>query len=112
MTCLEGLYPARGLAFVRHVTTEETYAGSPIIVPSQARDKVAKLQMIVVSVGDYERCPDPDECPRPHHKGVFHKHRLMQGDWVLVRNRNWMATPDPDIFVIWQADILGVFQER
>lgn len=108
---LEGFYPARGRAFIRHIETQETYAGSRIIVPDQARDKIAKCQFEVVSVGDYERCEDPDECNRPHHKGVFHKHRLMQGDWILARNRSWMNTPDPHIYVIRVNDILGTFKE-
>lgn len=108
---MDGLFPARGLAYVRHIQTEENYRGSPILIPAQARDKVAKDQMIVVSVGDYERCEEPDECDRPHYKGVFHKHHLMQGDWVLARHRSWMQTPDPDVYVIRQADILGKFEE-
>ena len=108
---LEGFHPARGRAFIRHIETEETYRGGLIIAPEQARDKIAKHQFVVVSLGDYERCEDPDDCERPHHKGVFHKHRLQIGDWVLARNRSWGQLPDPDIFVIWQSDILGVFQE-
>ena len=112
MTALEGFFPARGRAFIRHVTTAETYAGSPIIVPAQARDKVAKCQFVVVSVGDYEVCEDPDECPRPHYKGRFHMHRLQIGDWVLVKHRMEIITPDPDVFVVNQSDILGVFEER
>jgi hypothetical protein len=109
---LAGFFPARGLAFIRHIQTAETYAGSPIVIPEQARDRVAKQQFVVTSVGDYERCDDPDECNRPHHRGLFHKHRLMVGDWVLARNRSWMLTPDPDVYVIRQADILGTFQEK
>ena len=112
MNVLDGFYPAAGKAFVRHIRTEERYANSSIIIPEPVRDKVARTQMIVVSVGDYERCPDPDECNRPHYKGVFHQHRLMEGSWVLAKNRSWLATPDPDIFVVNQSDILGTFIER
>lgn len=108
---LDGFYPARGLAFIKHVETEETYRGGTILIPDQARDKVAKQQFTVVAVGDYERCEDLEECKRPHHKGVFHRHHLMQGDWVICRNRSWLASPDPDVYIIRQVDILGVFRE-
>jgi hypothetical protein len=105
-------YPARGLAYIRHVTTCETYAGGRIVIPEPARDKVAAQQFIVVNVGDYEMCEDVDECPRRHNKRGEHVHRLEQGDWVLVRNRSWMATPDPSVFVVKQDAILGKFVER
>jgi co-chaperonin GroES (HSP10) len=108
---LEGIIPARGLAFIRHIEVEDTYRGGSIIVPDQVKDKITKQQFIVVAVGDYERCEDPEECPRPHHKGWMHKHHLMQGDWVLARNRSWMQTPDDEVFVIRQGDILGTFRE-
>lgn len=110
VSCLVGVVPARGRAFVKHITTQETYQGGSILIPDQARDKVARQQMIVVSVGDYEWCDDED-CNRPHYKGGWHKHRLMEGDWVLCRNRMWDCTPDPDVFVIWVVDILGIFTE-
>jgi co-chaperonin GroES (HSP10) len=111
VSCLVGVVPARGLAFVKHIQTEETYRGGSIIIPDQARDKVARQQTIVVSVGDYERCDDLEECNRPHTKAGEHKHRLMEGDWVLCRNRSWGLTPDPDIYVIRVVDILGIFTE-
>ena len=106
------LTPARGLAYIRHIETAETYAGGKVVIPEQARDRVARHQFIVVSVGNYEFCEDPDECPRSHTKKGEHKHRLMQGDWVLCRNRAWSSTPDPDVYVIKVNDILGVFQEN
>jgi co-chaperonin GroES (HSP10) len=108
---LAGTYPARGKVYIRHVLTEDKYAGGRIIVPDQARDKIARQQFVVVSVGDYEACHDLDECNRPHHKGFMHKHRLKVGDWIVVRNRTWVATPDPDVFVCRQVDVLGKFEE-
>lgn len=111
MNCLEGIHPARGLAFIRHIETAETYAGSSIIIPVQTRDNVAKQQFIVVSVGNYERCEDIEECNRPHTKAGEHKHRLEVGDWVVCRNRSWIASPDPDVYIIRVNDILGVFRE-
>ena len=105
-------YPSRGLAYIKHIKTAETYAGSPIIIPEPARDKVSAQQFEVVAVGNYEICEDPDECRRHHTKRGEHVHRLEEGDWVLVRNRAWLSTPDPDVFVVRQDAILGKFVER
>jgi co-chaperonin GroES (HSP10) len=105
-------FPARGLAYIRHIKTAETYAGGRIVVPETARDKVAAQQFIVTGVGNYERCKDVEECPRHHNKQGEHVHRLEQGDWVLVRNRAWMSTPDPSVYVVRQDAILGKFVER
>lgn len=111
MSCLDGFFPAPGKAFVRKIETEEKYAGGRVVIPVQARDKVARQQFVIVSVGDYERCKDPEECSRPHHRGFLHKHRLKVGDWVFCRNRSWVLTPDPLVYIVNQRDILGVFDE-
>jgi co-chaperonin GroES (HSP10) len=105
--------PASGLAFIRHIETESTYRGGTILIPETARDKVAKQQFVVVAVGDAERCEDED-CNRYHDSdfsAVFHPCDLSPGDWVLCRNRSWSLTPDPDIFVIRQGDMVGRFVE-
>lgn len=105
-------YPAPGLAFIKHVETVETYANSPIIVTAATRDAISKTQFVVVSVGDYERCEaDPGDCLRHHDKRGRHPHRLVESDWVLVKNRSWSPTPDPEVFVCRQIDILGKFKE-
>lgn len=106
-----GVYPARGRAFIRHISTCETYASGKIVVPEHVRDKVARQQFILLSVGDYPRCDDPEGCDRPHTKRGEHRHHLHTGDWILVRNRAWLATPDPDVYVCNTDDILGVFRE-
>jgi hypothetical protein len=109
-------HPARGLAFIRHVTTEDRYQGGSIIIPEHIRDKVAKQQFNVIAVGEHERCEDED-CNRPHlHHGGWWKNLehvcwAEAGDWVLCRNRSWAATPDPDIYVVRQSDILGKWVE-
>jgi hypothetical protein len=109
---LVGVKPARGLAYIRKVATQETYAGGRIVVPDPVRDKVSAMQFEVVSLGNYEKCSDLDVCPfLTHSKRGEHKHRLQVGDWVLCRNRSWAPTPDPDVYVIKQAHILGVFRE-
>jgi co-chaperonin GroES (HSP10) len=109
---LLGVRPANGLVFIRHVRTEATYPGGKILIPDASRDKVARQQFEVVAVGGYETCKEPEECVRHHNKWNQHVHRLMCGDWVLVKNRAWLATPDPDVFVVRQDAILGKFVER
>lgn len=111
VTHLLGIVPARGLAYIKRISTAETYANSPILITAKTRDAIAACQFEVVSVGDYEWCKELDDCPRPHYKGGWHKHRLMEKDWVLCRNRSWGSTPDPDVFVVRVVDILGVFRE-
>ena len=108
---MDSVHPARGLVFIRHVSTEERYRGGCIVIPESARDKLTDTQFVVVSVGNYERCADVDECQRPHTSKGEHRHHLNIGDWVLCRNRSWGITPDPDLFVVRQSDILGSFHE-
>lgn len=102
------LIPTRGLAFIRRIETEETYPSSNIIVTPKSRDQVTKCQFEVVRLGNYARCEDED-CTRPHTKAQEHKHNLQIGDWVLCKNRSWMLTDDPHIYVIRTDDILGKF---
>lgn len=114
--------PAPGLLFVRRIETEDTYRGSPIIIPEASRDKLAGQQWEVVSVGMCEVCDDED-CERPHvvvfPDGIAidrakqgHPCDLKSGDWVLARKRAEAVTPDPTIYAIRQDDILGRFEER
>jgi hypothetical protein len=123
VSALVGFKPARGLAWIKKVVTEETYRGGRLIIPDQARDKVAKQQFSVVALGDYEFCgyDSLDDCPLAHHikrydifRGKWvaeHRHRLKVDDWVVCRNRSWGSTPDPDVYVIRVSDILGLFKE-
>jgi hypothetical protein len=106
-------YPARGLAYIRRIAVAESYNGSKIILTAKSRDKIIAQQFEVVAVGNYEFCEvdADDECPRWHTKsGREHPHRLEIGDWILVKNRAWMLTPDPEVFVVKQDAILGVFE--
>lgn len=110
-------HPARGLAFIRHVTTEDRYQGGSIIIPEHIRDKVAKQQFDVVAVGELEYCDEESECNRPHKVVGFppeylHRCQVEAGDWVLCRNRSWAMTPDPDVYVVRQSDILGKWVEQ
>jgi hypothetical protein len=109
---LIGVVPARGLCYIKHIQTAETYANSPIYITDKSRDAIAKQQFEIVALGKYEICEEPEECKRHHNKWNQHVHRLMCGDWVLVKNRAWLATPDPDVFVVRQDAILGKLVER
>ena len=112
-------HPARGLAFIRRIETEETYAGSPIILTDQSREKIARQQFTVLAVGGVEFCEDED-CEREHairyteydEPVNVHLYDVAAGDWVLVRNRAWAETPDPNVFVVRQEAIVGKFIER
>jgi hypothetical protein len=106
-----GVVPARGLALIRRIRTEDRYPGSRILLTDQSRDKVSACQFDIVAVGDYERCEDED-CLRSHNKKNEHVHRLKVGDWVLCRNRSWELTPEPDLYVCKQDSILGKFEQR
>lgn len=109
--------PAPGLAFVRKIQTAETYGGSAIIVPEQARDKVSESQWEIASVGDLEECKD-EECPRPHDPTgdflngpvqMWHPCDLAPGDWVLCRKRSVVPSPQPELFIVKQDDVIGRF---
>jgi hypothetical protein len=112
MNNLIGVVPARGLCYIKHVATQETYGNSPIIITPKSRDKIAAMQFEIVALGKYEICEDVEDCTRQHNKWNQHVHRLMCGDWVLVKNRSWMLTPDADIYVCRQDAVLGKFVER
>jgi hypothetical protein len=110
--------PSRGLAFIKHIETQDHYAGSSIILTDKSRDQIASQQFQVMAVGAYEICEeDLDDCPRAHVPredgidGWEHTHFVYVGDWVLCRNRSWLETPNPDIYCIRVDDILGKFIE-
>lgn len=109
--------PARGLAFIERIDTQETYSNSPIIVTPKTRDQISKQQFTVLAVGGWERC-DEDDCERVHVTDDdppdytrVHFHNVDVGDWVICRNRSWGETPDPKVFVVRCDDILARFTE-
>lgn len=122
--------PAPGLAFVRRVTTEENYRGSGIVIPEQARDKLSEMQWEIVACGAPEPCDDED-CERYHEcevatweicsrepfkdKGLdilrirFHRCDLAPGDWVLLRKRSAVESPEPELWIVRQDAVIGRF---
>ncbi len=105
--------PARGLAYITHIETHDTYANSPIIITPKTRDKLVSQQFTVLKVGDWGRCED-EECERTHANDEvtnLHPHHVEAGDWVLVRNRSWSETTDPNVYVVGVDHILAKFVE-
>lgn len=117
--------PAPGLAFVRKIQTAEQYPGSQIIVPEQARDKVANDQWEIVACGAPEPCED-EACERQHHQDILihprlldnygpgrtHPCHLAPGDWVLTRKRSVVPSPQPELFIVKQDDVIGKFEVK
>lgn len=108
--------PAPGLAFVSKIATEENYRGSGILIPEQARDKVSAEQWEIVVTGAGDPCDDED-CERWHWMETgpgyigqrVHPCHVQPGDWVLVRKRAPVASPEPDLWIIRQDDVIGRF---
>lgn len=117
--------PAPGLAFVRRIQTDERYRGSPIVIPEQARDKIASEQWEVVSVGAPEPCDDED-CERMHmeftdihdefwkeqYGSRCHLSNLRVEDWVLIRKRSAVESPEPGLYIVRQDAVIGKFEVK
>ena len=59
------LVPARGLALVHPIETEETMPGGRIVVPAGARERLVAQQAEIVAIGEPEICEEED-CERNH----------------------------------------------
>jgi hypothetical protein len=68
-------------------------------------------QAEIVAVGAPTYPDDPEEYPDPLNPDgtIPVDARLQPGAWVLTRHRSWVATDTPGEYVVWQADIYGVF---
>jgi co-chaperonin GroES (HSP10) len=112
------LRPSRGNVLVKPVETAETFAGGVIALLDETRQRWVGQQCEVVAVGDAERCEDED-CEANHHAvevfdgtgciGVWREHPcdIRTGDWLLVRPRCYVATDEPNLWVIKQSDVLA-----
>jgi hypothetical protein len=91
---LDGVTCLPGWAIVERAETEETYAGSTLIIPDYVRSRVARDQFEVVAVAQRNtRCRDAD-CDRPHDAG-YHvvPASLTPGSWVVLGPRSLAAIP-------------------
>ena len=89
VTCLPGW------AIVERAETEETYAGSTLIIPDYVRARVARDQFEVVHLAATNTiCVDHD-CERPHDDAGYHRipSGLHQGSWVVLGPRSLVGIP-------------------
>lgn len=130
--------PERGRLLVRPVDAAESFAGSRLVIPVEARERLTAHQVEVIAVGAFAEC-DPArsraerKCERAHERelcaicseyplgfgrGVccgagrrVHPHPIVAGAWLLVRPRSTLAGPLPERaeFFIHQDDVLGIF---
>jgi hypothetical protein len=83
-----------GWCIVERAETEDTYAGSAIIIPDYVRARVARDQFEIVALPERGRyCDDPD-CEVLH---VEHHHvlptTLAVGSWVILGPRSLVEIP-------------------
>ena len=107
------MMPARGRLFVQAVDTEERLPGWLVILPLGVRERFAQNQRVVVSVGEGERCEDPD-CLRHHvlkaAGGATHAVEVNVGDWVVLRPRCFQETVEAGVWCCQQDDVLAVLR--
>lgn len=94
--------PARGLCLIRKPDVESRLPGGLVDLLDKTVSNWVQGQAIVEMVGP-PALPDEDD------EIVPIDHRLMAGAWVLTKHRNWVATDQPDRFVIRTEDIVAVF---
>lgn len=119
------MIPFRGNVLLRMVETEEHLAGGAIVIPVQARERLASHQAEVLAVGLPEVCDD-DDCERPHdfgewegipHWGTENVHpihpSIKPGAWVYVSPRSLVDAGDliDRRYFVRADDVLGVFME-
>ena len=72
------MIPARGRILVRPADAAESYAGSSLIIPSEARERLTAHQVEVIAVGAFAEC-DPErskaerKCERRHELFTNHE---------------------------------------
>ena len=82
-------------------------------MPDQAKDRITAHQCEVVGVGEAVTCEDED-CPREHFGlGDFHSCPAEVGDWLIVRPRCFLDSPEPEKkeWLIRQDDALAIVRE-
>lgn len=109
--------PARGTVLLRKPQTEESLPGGSIIIPQEARERLAANQMQVVSIGEPEICAWPEDCSEFAHtflslKEVVHPidPRIIPGAWVIIRPRSLVELPDGQ-YLVRQSEVYGVFRD-
>lgn len=102
--------PARGLVTLRRVETPDMLPAGRIVLTPETREQLTSQQMEVVAIGAPPVCEDAD-CERPHELGEdwrTHAIHFRRRDWVLVRHRSLVETPEAGLYACQQDDILAV----
>jgi hypothetical protein len=105
------MVPGRGRCLVRKVETEETFAGSKIILPEAVRDTLSAQQVELVAVGQPSACKAWEDCERWHDRqGDTRTHPFhgKPGDWVVIARRSLVESGQPDCYLIPQDDVLAI----
>lgn len=102
--------PARGLITLKPITTEESFAGSTIVLLDSTREQWTGSQAEVVAVGELPICEE-DDCEREHWSSVtgrykLHPCELEAGDWVIVTPRISVELDDK-LWVVPQEAVLA-----
>ena len=124
--------PARGRLLVRPVEVEETRAGGRVILIADTRERMTLGQCEVVAVGALAEC-DPErsraerKCERAHawlcdrndtemygccETVRIHLHDFRVGDWLLVRPRAFIDSPNPERreWFVHQDDVIAILE--
>ena len=94
--------PGKGWLFVERIETEESFAGSSIIIPTQARERTALWQYTVLAQGPLDT-PDEDEEP-------FTPSILQPGDWVMARQRAAVQVFEENLILLAEQDCVAVIR--
>lgn len=92
-------HPMKGWLFVEPIETEESFAGSAIIIPTQARERTALWQYTVLDQGPLDT-PDQDEEP-------FTPSAFLTGDWVMARQRSAIQVFEENLTLLAEQDVLA-----
>lgn len=105
---------ARGVVLVRKAETEETLPGGKIVIPDDARAKLASYQVEIVDVGPPEICEN-DACQRDHDptRRHFIPESVKPGAWAIVRPRSFIqaSAVDHGLLFVKIDDVFAVFTQ-
>lgn len=96
---------------MRKVETQESYAGSKIVLPEAVREQIASQQVEIVKVGADPICEDTD-CERPHYRHFsldrLHVFHGKPGDWAVIAPRSLTESGEDGLYLVPQDDVLAI----
>lgn len=98
--------PAPGWCVVREIETAEQFAGSPIVLPVQSRDRLTRNQVEVQQVGPASHCEMEDcWCDGVHEAPPA----LQDGAWAVIRPQAKHPVPgETKVFLVPTSEIVAV----